>query len=47
MIVGSAVAVGLGRYSRWYILILSRGVEEGEVVYKLVAQRDDGQPAYT
>ena len=42
MIIGSAIAVGLGRYSRWYILILSRGVEEGEVVYKLVAQRDDG-----
>ena len=42
MIVGSAVAVGLGRYSRWYILVLSRGVEESEVVYKLVAQRDDG-----
>jgi len=42
VIVGSAVAVGLGKYSRWYILMLSRGSEGGEVVYKLVAQRDDG-----
>jgi len=42
MIIGSAIAVGLGKYSRWYILILSRGSEGGEIMYKLVAQRDDG-----
>jgi len=43
MIVGTGIGVGLGRYSRWYVLVLSRGVDEvGNVVYKLVAQRDDG-----
>ena len=43
MIVGTGIGVGLGRYSRWYVLVLSRGVDEvGNMVYKLVAQRDDG-----
>jgi len=43
MILGTGIGVGLGRYSRWYVLVLSRGVDEvGNVVYKLVAQRDDG-----
>ena len=43
MIVGTGIGVGLGRYSRWYVLVLSRGVDEvGNVVYKLVVQRDDG-----
>jgi hypothetical protein len=43
MIVGTGVGVGLGRYPRWYVLVLSRGVDEaGNVVYKLIAQRDDG-----
>ena len=43
MIVGTAIAVGLGRYSRWYVLTLVRGADDsGNVMYKLVAQRDDG-----
>jgi hypothetical protein len=43
MILGTGIGVGLGRYSRWYVLVLSKGTDEvGNVVYKLVAQRDDG-----
>jgi hypothetical protein len=43
MIVGAGIGVGLGRFSRWYVFVLSRGVDEdGRTVYKLVAQRDDG-----
>ena len=42
MIVGTGIGVGLGRYSRWYVLMMVRGVEHGNIVYKLVAQRDDG-----
>ena len=44
MIVGTAIAVSIGKYPRWYILVLSRGRDEsGEITYVLTAQRDDGR----
>jgi hypothetical protein len=42
MIVGTGIGVGLGRYSRWYVLMMVRGVDGQNIIYKLVAQRDDG-----
>jgi hypothetical protein len=44
VIVGTAIGVSIGKYPRWYVLVLSRGRdEEGRTVYTLVAQRDDGR----
>jgi hypothetical protein len=43
MIVGTALGISVGRFSRWYVLILTRKKDEhGNTVYVLVAQRDDG-----
>ena len=43
MIVGTALGVSIGDFSRWYVLVLMRRRDEsGNVVYVLTAQRDDG-----
>jgi len=43
MIVGTALGVSVGDFSRWYVLVLTRRRDEsGDVVYVLTAQRDDG-----
>jgi len=43
MIVGTALGVSIGDFSRWYVLVLTRKKdEEGNTVYVLTAQRDDG-----
>jgi hypothetical protein len=43
MIVGTALGVSIGDFSRWYVLVLTRRRDEfGNVVYVLMAQRDDG-----
>jgi len=43
MIVGTALGVSVGDFSRWYVLVLTRRRDEsGNVVYVLTAQRDDG-----
>ena len=43
MIVGTALGVSIGDFSRWYVLMLvKRRDEDGNTVYVLVAQRDDG-----
>ena len=43
MIVGTALGVSVGDFSRWYVLVLVRRRDEsGNVVYVLTAQRDDG-----
>jgi hypothetical protein len=43
MIVGTALGVSIGDFSRWYVLVLTRRRDEsGNVVYVLTAQRDDG-----
>jgi hypothetical protein len=43
MIVGTALGVSIGDFSRWYVLVLTRKKDEsGNVVYVLTAQRDDG-----
>jgi hypothetical protein len=43
MIVGTALGVSIGNFSRWYILVLTRKKDEdGNTVYVLTAQRDDG-----
>jgi len=43
MIVGTALGVSIGDFSRWYVLVLTKKKdEEGNTVYVLTAQRDDG-----
>jgi hypothetical protein len=43
MIVGTALGVSIGDFSRWYVFALVRKRDEdGNVVYVLTAQRDDG-----
>jgi hypothetical protein len=43
MIVGTALGVSIGEFSRWYVLVLTRKKDEdGNTVYVLTAQRDDG-----
>ena len=43
MIVGTALGVSIGDFSRWYVLVLARRRDEsGNIVYVLTAQRDDG-----
>jgi hypothetical protein len=43
MIVGTALGVSIGDFPRWYVLILTRKKDEdGNTVYVLTAQRDDG-----
>ena len=43
MIVGTALGVSIGDFSRWYVLVLARKRDEsGNTVYVLTAQRDDG-----
>jgi phage terminase large subunit-like protein len=43
MIVGTALGVSIGRFSRWYVMVLTRKKDEdGNIVYVLTAQRDDG-----
>jgi len=43
MIVGTALGVSIGDFSRWYVLVLTRKRDEvGNTVYVLTAQRDDG-----
>ena len=43
MIVGTALGVSVGDFSRWYVLVLTRRRDEsGDVVYVLTAQRDNG-----
>jgi hypothetical protein len=43
MIVGTALGVSIGDFSRWYIMVLTRKRDEdGNTVYVLTAQRDDG-----
>jgi hypothetical protein len=48
MIIGTALGISIGDYSRWYILMLTRNKDEdGNVVYVLTAQRDDGHKFMT
>jgi hypothetical protein len=43
MIVGTALGISIGEFHRWYIFVLTRRRDEdGNVVYVLTAQRDDG-----
>jgi hypothetical protein len=43
MIVGTALGVSIGDFSRWYVMVLTRKRDEdGNTVYVLTAQRDDG-----
>jgi len=43
MIVGTALGVSIGNFPRWYVLMLvKRRDEDGNTVYVLTAQRDDG-----
>jgi len=47
MIVGTAIGVGIGRRPRWYIFMATRSRDDdGRVVYKIVAHRDDGYKYY-
>jgi hypothetical protein len=43
MIVGTAIGVSIGDFSRWYVMVLTKKRDEdGNTVYVLTAQRDDG-----
>jgi len=43
VILGTALGVSIGDFSRWYVMILTKKRDEdGNTVYVLTAQRDDG-----
>jgi hypothetical protein len=43
MIVGTALGVSIGDFSRWYVVVLTKKRDEDRnTVYVLTAQRDDG-----
>ncbi|MCR6669507.1 MAG: hypothetical protein NDF51_05865 [archaeon YNP-WB-040] len=48
MILGTAIGVSIGNFSRWYVMVLTRRKDEdGNTVYVLTAQRDDGHKFMT
>ena len=45
---GTALGVSIGDFPRWYVLVLTRKKDEdGNIVYVLTAQRDDGHKIMT